>query len=462
MILRNLNEQFKAKYLALTLISIGFAFLAYMYSKNQIKTPVTDDWLYLGVGTHRTSLLSAYSFELINGHQQFLVKLTIWMVGFFPGTYFSYIWYVNAAFAFFGISLLIISQMSLLQSKNLSRHVFILVLILCNFKPLYLYMSLTGTGLCMTMLFYGVYYFAANKMSGHRSQVVKTLCASLAPFATGFGISLAIAHLLEILFSASEIRALKSSKQKILEVLLPTLGLLLAYVLPTIYSVLNPRSPENGSSKLSNLLDIIAHPIRVVHFISGLLGSTITPSSHFDPWLPVVAGFLILVLFVWSIALTYGLVGFIKTVLFNKTPFLGGLIFVLMLVVFRGLGEHGALDESVAPRYVMGTSLLIFGSVVLILKEQNYNSKLRIPFSLLLIVLLCSPSGLKTGLEWLSVRNSQTTILRSCIEDVDTKVSNCLDLIRPIEEGESTDKDNLKDLRDLSEYLENRQAFPSN
>jgi hypothetical protein len=291
-------------------------------------------------------------------------------------------------------------------------------------------------------------------MSDSRSRVVKVLCAFLAPFATGFGISLAVAYLIEISVSTWRNRSFKSFKWIILEALTPFLGLTLSYILPTIYSVLNSRSPENGTSKLGNIMDLVKYPIRVIYFILGLLGSTITPSSHFDPWLPVLAGSVVSTLFLWNIALTNSFIGFIKTALLNRTPFLGGLIFVSMLVVFRGLGQDGTLNESVAPRYVMGTSLLVFGLVVLIFKDEKSSSKLRFPLSLLLILLLCSLSGFKTGLEWLSVRSSQTTILRSCLESEGTKSKNCFHLIRPIEEGDSNKNANLRDLQDLSQYLQ--------
>jgi len=304
------------------------------------------------------------------------------------------------------------------------------------------------------MLFFGIYYFAANKMSDRRSRVVKVLCAFLAPFATGFGISLAVAYLIEITHSAWRNRTFKSSNWTILEVLTPILGLTLSYILPTIFRVLNPRSPENSTSKLSNVIDLVMYPIRGIYFIFGLLGSTITPSSHLDPWLPVLAGSVVWLLFLWNIALASSFIGFVKTTLLNRTPFLGGLIFVSMLVVFRGLGQDGTLNESVAPRYVMGTSLLVFGLVVLIFKEQKSRSRLQVPLSLLLILLLCSLSGLKTGLEWLSIRSSQTTLLRSCLESEGTKSNNCIELIRQIEEGDSDKNANLKDLRDLSQYLQ--------
>ena len=142
-------------------------------------------------------------------------------------------------------------------------------------------MSVTGTGLCLTMLFFGIYYYASNKFSVKNARIVKTICAFIAPFATGFGISLAGAHLIELFYSWSKNYSFKISKKKISDILITFVGLTISYILPTFYNILNLRSPENSTSKLSNISDLIRNPMRAVFFIFGLLGSTVTPSSQF-------------------------------------------------------------------------------------------------------------------------------------------------------------------------------------
>ena len=423
-----------------------------MHLENPIRTPVTDDWLYLPIGTHETSLLRIDSFELINGHQQFLVKFIVWLVGFLPGVYYSYIWFVNATLAFLGIYLIISSQIYLLEKRNSLGQILIFVLILCNFKPLYLYMSITGTGLCLTMLFFGIYYYAANKMSDRGASFIKMVCVFLAPFATGFGISLAIAYLIETIFYR-RVKPTLRVHQIISMSMVPISGLAISYLLPTFFNILNPRSSEDGASKFNNIFELIRHPLRVLFFVFGLLGSTLTPSSQFDPLLPVFIGSIIFLLVSWNLLISYTFKIFMQDVLSNKTPLLGAWIFVLMLVVFRGLGEQGTLSESVAPRYVMGTSLLVLGLVIFILKRQNESLKPRLQLQALLIVLLCSVSGLKTGLEWLSVRSQQTTTLRSCLEIEIVNPVKCLGALKSIEEGESNDLSSGQDLRKLSVYL---------
>jgi len=229
--------------------------------------------------------------------------------------------------------------------------------------------------------------------------------------------------------------------------------LTISYILPTIFNIFNPRSPENSSSKLTNIFDLIKHPARAILFIFGLIGSALTPSSKFDSWLPVILGALVFVLIFWIFLLAFTLNQFTQIIRLNKTPFLGALIFVFMLVFFRGLGEKGSLNEAVAPRYVMGTSLLIASFLVLILERENAKFKVRVPLSILLVVLACSLSGLKTGLEWLSVRSLQTTALYSCIESHGATPDSCLNVARPIEEGDSSDEATSSDLKELSKYL---------
>jgi len=450
---KNFRKRINAYYFALTLILFQFIFLTKEFLSKPIRTPVTDDWLYLNIGAHRTSLLSVDSFELINGHQQVLVKFLVWLLGLLPGLYFSYVWYLNATLAFLGIYLLISSQIILLRKKIKLLQVMILVIILCNFKPLYLYMSVTGIGLCLTMLFFGIYYYASNKFSEKNARIVKTICAFIAPFATGFGISLAGAHLIELFYSWSKNYSFKISKKKISDILITLVGLTISYMLPTFYNILNSRSPESSTSKLSDIFDLIRNPMRAMYFIFGLLGATVTPSSRFDPMVAVFAGVLIVILISWNLFLLFSLGGFISKVLINQTPLLGALIFMLMLVVFRGISEQGSLSEAVAPRYVMGTSLTIFSLFVLTLEKQNTKYNVRIPLTILALVLVCSLSGLKTGLEWLSVRNLQTSELRACLENITVVNVNCIQVAQPIKEGESSDADTLKDLKDLSKYL---------
>jgi len=450
---KNFRKRINAYYFALTLILFQFIFLTKEFLSNPIRTPVTDDWLYLNIGAHRTNLLTVDSFELINGHQQVLVKFLVWLLGLLPGLYFSYVWYLNATLAFLGIYLLISSQIMLLRKKINLLQVLILVIILCNFKPLYLYMSVTGTGLCLTMLFFGIYYYASNKFSVKNARIVKTICAFIAPFATGFGISLAGAHLIELFYSWSKNYSFKISKKKISDILITFVGLTISYILPTFYNILNLRSPENSTSKLSNIFDLIRNPIRDVFFIFGLLGSTVTPSSQFDPLVAVIAGALIIILITWNLSLLFSLRRFINKVLINQTPLLGALIFILMLVVFRGSSEQGSLNEAVAPRYVMGTSLLIFSLFVFILEKQNKKYDCRVLLAILSLVLSCSLSGLKTGLEWLSVRSLQTSELRACLESKTVNPVNCMQFAKPIEEGDSSDAATIKDLKELSTYL---------
>jgi hypothetical protein len=451
--IRNICKGFSANTLLLCLIAIQFCLLTFLYLRNPIKTPITDDWLYLGIGTHQSPLLRVESFELINGHQQFLVKFLVWLVGFLPGMYISYIWYLNAILAFSGIYLMISSQIVQDQKKNLTMQIVLLVVILCNFKPLYLYMSVTGTGLCLTMLIFGTYYFASNKLHGARSNTLKTICAFLAPFATGFGISLTVAHVIELFFSGQLRISFKSCMRSIKRAVTPLFGFALAYLLPTVFGVLNPRSPENGSTKLSNILDLIQNPLKALLFFLGLLGSTLMPSSRFDPTLAVLVGSLLITLIILNFLLLYSLKGLVHAIISNKTPFLAAMVFVLMLIVFRGLGELGSVSESVAPRYVMGTSLLVFGAVVLILERQNSRLKEKVSFYSLGIVLLCSITGIKTGSEWLSVRSPQTTALYSCLQIEKIQPVNCLVYYAPIEEGESDYQSSKDDLTIFSQYL---------
>jgi hypothetical protein len=61
--------------------------LIYLSRRFPIQIPITDDWLYLELGSHQSSVLSKSLFELVGGHQQVLTKITVWLAGFIPGSY---------------------------------------------------------------------------------------------------------------------------------------------------------------------------------------------------------------------------------------------------------------------------------------------------------------------------------------------------------------------------------------
>jgi hypothetical protein len=433
-----------------------FIILSYIYSKKPILTPVTDDWLYLGLGTHETPLFRVDSFELINGHQQVLVKTLVWLIGYLPGLYFSHIWNLNALLALTGIYLVISSQLFLLSRKVSYLQVLILVIILCNFKPLYLYMSFTGTGLCLTLFFYGIYCYADARLMNRNSQIVKVVCAFLAPFATGFGVSLAIAYIIETIAARRFNISTTSHWKTTMKVFIAFIGIVISSILPVFLNLENSRSPGNGNFKLGNLFDFFENPLKVVYFIFGLLGSALTPSSRFDPWLPLLVGAVLSCILLWNLACIFTLKNFIRAVLLNKNPILGGLVFLLLLLIFRGLGSESSLDESTAPRYVMGTSLLLIGFVFLILASKHRPKRVQVPFALLLVFMTLSLSGLKSGLEWLSVRNIQTETVRACLHSEKLEISPCLNAFKAIEEGESSNQDNATDLRSLTEYLKKK------
>ena len=51
------------------------------------------------------------------------------------------------------------------------------------------------------------------------------------------------------------------------------------------------------------------------------------------------------------------------------------------------------------------------------------------------------------------IRNLQTSELRNCLENLTVSDVDCIQVVQPIKEGESSDADTLKDLKDLSNYL---------
>ena len=106
----------------------------------------------------------------------------------------------NIFFALTGFYLLLISQYAY-KSKNVNPIFAILaLLVVFNLKPIYLYMSATGLGLCQSVLIFGIYYYAINLQRSRKSQILIALSLFLAPFTTGMGLALPIAHFLHLIY----------------------------------------------------------------------------------------------------------------------------------------------------------------------------------------------------------------------------------------------------------------------
>jgi hypothetical protein len=414
-----------------------------------IRVPITDDWLYLSQGSRDLSENPWTYFELITGHQQFLVKMLVFTVSFVPGNYVQNLTLANITIASLGLFLLAVSQLKVTKRKFGIWETSVAVLILLNLKPMYIYMSATGLGLSLAVLLIGMYYFGKNIDSQFFSRKIVLTCLFLSPFTTGLGLVIPMSHLLSVVLKIAKEKQVKKFS---VDLIIGVSGVTLAYIIPTILNNLNERSGSNSVSDFNSYLNLIKSPLNSVTFLFGLIGNPMFPSSRFDPIPQIMIGMLTTFIILVAILRSNPSRLFV-TITENKSPLLSGVMFLLLIISFRG---EKSIDEATAPRYVIGSVLFLFGVYVYILEGNltRTNKKEERLVFLLACILCLSLLGIKTGIEWLTVRSSQSDSLYYCISDEKNSLEKCMILGSGIREEGTSDANFLEDLRNLRRYIE--------
>jgi hypothetical protein len=427
--------------------------LIYLSRKFPIKIPITDDWLYLKLGSHQSSIFSKSLFELVGGHQQVLTKIIVWLSGFMPGNYIQNLLIFNIFFALYGFYLVLISQYAHRSKSIAPFFATSAILVVFNLKPIYLYMSATGLGLCQSVLLFGIYYYARSLQRSRKSHILIALSLFLAPFTTGMGLALPIAHALHLIYKFFWSRK-NCNWNDIWIVVIIGISLVLSYAIPIYEGNLNTRTPSNGTNSFSNLLMIFENPLNFFTFSIALVGNPLVPSSRLDPLLPFVLGIVVLALFLVLIYRSIGLSKLLKTIMINKNPFLTGFVFLFIVTSFRSSNEPFSLD-SAAPRYIFGTMFLLLGMITLVAEnyffvKKRFDKYLSIVF---LMIMSFSFTGVKTGSEWLITRSLQAASVDKCLLKTQEKTEQCIAVSSVIREADSSNEELEEDLNQLQNYF---------
>lgn len=441
------SERFKLT-IALPFVLFALTLIA-LTTKFPIKIPVTDDWLYLPQGSRMPEQSRWAKFELITGHQQVIVKFFVSVVSYLPGNYIQNLTIANVLIASFGLYLIAFSQIKGSENKFGKFQITALLILLFNLKSIYIYMSATGFGLSLAIFLIGIYFFGKNIGTSKYSRPLVITSLFLSPFTTGLGLVIPMSHLLSV--------TLKSLKEKKLnryysDLAIGASGVFLAYVLPTLFHNLNARSGNNSVSDAGSYLSAVLNPLKSLLFLFGLIGNPLFPSSRFDPVPQVMIGVLISSVFLLILVMSKTS-GFYKTLIENKNPLLAGIMFFVLIISFRG---SKSLSESTAPRYVIGSLLFLFGAYIYALKAHSDKKpeELKKLIFVLTLSLFLSLTGIKTGIEWLATRSSQSDSLYYCLADRKIVIQECLETGSVLREEGTSDEEFEGDLRRMRLYIE--------
>ena len=173
---------------------------------------------------------------------------------------------------------------------------------------------------------------------------------------------------------------------------------------------------HSNKNYLASIMNLLNHPFKSILFALSLVGNIFVPASRFEPELPVAFGALFII--IACIFLWFGRKKIrIDDIFLNQSCLLGGTVFLVIVYLSRFSADNNAIAAVAAPRYVTGSMIFIIGLLGIV---QKINSTKLFRIILLIFSLLIFSSGLKTGLEWHSVRYGQSSYFVKCLKDKET------------------------------------------
>jgi hypothetical protein len=357
-----------------------------------------------------------HDFELISGHQQVLMKYTLYFGSFIKIFRAPYTGMLNLSFALVGVFILVRNYLPRvpLRLRNLAALTFLALSL--SMKQCYMLIMATSLGSMQALLLISFFLVLKNKDVKHKGKYL-VIISIFAPFTFSMGLVIPIAQLVEFLYGLGTKTIPKNRmKQKITQTLVAQIGIVLACVLPFMLNDVNKEAGLKQPNLVKTFAQLIHSPINSLQFIFSEIGNIFVPSSRFEPLLPTIAGFLILVTCFFLIDKTK-FKEICHGIFTNRNPMMVGIIFLLLVLVMRFDGTKSGILQASQPRYITGSFLFIFGIVMVVIEFPKKNLE---DFSLkafLLILTLCVlVSGIKSGNEWLQIQPKKTQKLATCLD----------------------------------------------
>ena len=415
--------QLKSSYFAIPIVFL-VPFILIVFKP--ILFPFADDWLIVGWASGDGSLKISDLLQTVNGHQVVTSKLLLYSLGNINSFNIQLASLASYILGSFGITLLVYSQLQQLGKKNSFLVTLTCLIIGSNYKQMQNYFMPICNGWMLAIFFIGIYYFLKQLQTTRFRSLLISGCIILAPLSIGLGVILPIIQSIENLYIF-----LGKKKKKISFAMVSTsFASAISFAIIVLYKRYGVQDVSGSTQglELSDLIKPLLHPIDALKFVLTLIGSVFVPSSRFEPGLPIIAGTVFSMLVIYYVTRNYKHLD-LSDYLLNRSCLLGGLIYASFLYLFRYTDANNGLIGIAAPRYVTGTIILILSGIVLIVKLSSSTTQIKSIFIVISICILIS--GTKTGLEWHSVRFSQSQILMRCIEDKEFSLNTyCYKLAR--------------------------------
>ena len=425
-------------------IPIVFFVPIYLIVFKPILFPFADDWLIIGWASGQESLSVSGLLQTVNGHQVIMSKLLLHSLGMVNTFNIQVISIASFVLGSCGISLLVYSQL-----HQIGKRVSFVVMVTCliigsNYKQMQNFFMPICNGWMLAIFFIGIFYFIKQLETTRVRSLIMSSCILLAPMSIGLGVILPITQLIENLYYV-----MRSQKKRYFDLVVTSVASVISLAVIAVYKKFGNQDISGSPQSLDMLSFIkpLTHPIDALKFFMTLIGSVFVPSSRYDPVLPIVAGIIFSTILIFLCARNYKSLN-VSDFLSNRSSLMGGLIYAASLYLFRYTDENNGLIGIAAPRYVTGTIILVLACTVLIAKCSSRNRHLNLIFVFFSVCVLLS--GLKTGLEWHSVRFSQSQEIMQCVNTKEFKFEgSCYRLAK---ESSMTPSSNFFDL-ELKKFI---------
>ena len=192
----------KTKFSVILPLLLVFSLPIWLVLYKPILFPFADDWLVIGWNYSEKSLVDINSLQLINGHQIFLSKVLIHVLGLISASDIQLISLVTVIMGLIGIFCLVQSQIVFLGEKTNIVFVFSAIIIAANYKQMQNFFMPICNGWMMAIFFIGIYYWLKQKQDFRAKKYLTGTTIILAPLTIGLGIIIPIIEIVEISYKA--------------------------------------------------------------------------------------------------------------------------------------------------------------------------------------------------------------------------------------------------------------------
>ena len=406
---------------AMLVISLAYIILTplFLIIFKPIKFPFADDWLIVSWNSHNQKVFSSEVFQTINGHQVAFSKILLKILSEITEYNLQLISLSSFTLGAIGITLLVKSQIKMSKSgAGLAYAATCIVFAFSNKQMQNFFMPICN-GWMLAIFWIGIYYHLKQGFPSRKKKFGILAMSVLAPMSIGLGVIIPLAEILQKIYEfLTEHKTFRNSFRFI------SYSSIYVAIISTIYvfrkiSDLN-ANPTSSQPIHENMLRVIKNPIDSLYFAITLVGNVFVPASRFDSILPLAFGMLAILLFLFTMRSSFNR-KLLDSIFQNQNSVLAGVLFVLVLLLFRFESDAPGVAAA-APRYVTGSIILIVGMVSLVQRQGEITKSLSI--ILITIVAMSALSGIKTGLEWHSVRYNQSKLLMKCVQNDNFTATN--------------------------------------